>query len=406
MRAIPDRIRARCLRTLFALGVLVLVAAPALAGGASVPDLRSKLQDKQSQLQHAKSREGVLSTTIQRYGDRLDQLRGEVAALRNRQADVQAQLEQAQAELRRAKHQLAVLRVRLKRALTVLSQRLVAIYESDQPNTVAVLLNSRGFDDLLNRAEYLRQVQSQDTSIAQRVRTLRNQTRDTVERVRATRNEIAARQAELERTQAALQARQAEFVAARQKDQQTLAKVQGTQQHLEGDVSDIQGEIQAQLLAAQRARERAQAQAEAQAQSSAAPAQLAGPVQGESSSGFIWPVNGPVTSPFCEPRPWEACHPGIDISVPSGTPIHAAAAGTVAIAGPESGYGNYTCIDHGGGISTCYGHQETIEVSVGQHVSQGQVIGLSDCTGLCFGPHLHFEVRINGQVTDPMSYLP
>jgi peptidoglycan DL-endopeptidase CwlO len=406
MRAIPNRIRARGLRTLFALGLLVLAATPALAGGASVPDLRSKLQDRQSQLQHAKSREGVLSTTIQRYGDRLDQLRGEVAALRNRQADVQAQLERAQAELRQAKHQLAVLRVRLKRSLRVLSQRLVAIYESDQPNTVAVLLNSRGFDDLLNRAEYLRQVQSQDTSIAQRVRTLRNRTRDTVERVRATRDEIAARKAELERTQAALQARQADFMAARRKDQQTLAKVQDTQQHLEGDVSDIQGEIQAQLLAAQRARERAQAQAEAQAQSSAAPAQPAGPVQGESSSGFIWPVNGPVTSPFCEPRPWEACHPGIDISVPSGTPIHAAAAGTVAIAGPESGYGNYTCIDHGGGISTCYGHQETIEVSVGQHVSQGQVIGLSDCTGLCFGPHLHFEVRINGQVTDPMNYLP
>ena len=89
-----------------------------------------------------------------------------------------------------------------------------------------------------------------------------------------------------------------------------------------------------------------------------------------------------------------------------GTPIQAAAAGTVAIAGPEGGYGNYTCIDHGGGLSTCYAHQESIAVSVGEHVSQGQVIGISDCTGLCFGPHLHFEVRINGQVVDPMGYLP
>ena len=157
-------------------------------------------------------------------------------------------------------------------------------------------------------------------------------------------------------------------------------------------MSDIQAQIQAQLAAAQ-------------AQSST-PAPQAGPVQGESSSGFIWPVNGPVTSPFCEPRPWESCHPGIDIGVPTGTPIHAAAAGTVAIAGPESGYGNYTCIDHGGGLSSCYAHQESISASVGQHVSQGQVIGISDCTGLCFGPHLHFEVRVNGQVVDPMGYLP
>jgi len=70
-----------------------------------------------------------------------------------------------------------------------------------------------------------------------------------------------------------------------------------------------------------------------------------------------------------------------------------------------SGYGNYTCIDHGGGVSTCYGHQSAIHVGVGQHVTQGQVIGLVGCTGLCFGDHLHFEVRINGAVTNPLNYL-
>ena len=80
-------------------------------------------------------------------------------------------------------------------------------------------------------------------------------------------------------------------------------------------------------------------------------------------------------------------------------------AGVVALAGPAGGYGNYTCINHGGGLSTCYAHQSSIQVSVGQHVSQGQVIGLTGCTGLCFGPHLHFEVRINGGVVNPMNYL-
>jgi murein DD-endopeptidase MepM/ murein hydrolase activator NlpD len=396
MRATPNRIlaaRPRALFGLFALfAALALTAVPGAAGGASVSDLRARLGDKQAQLHHATSREGVLSTTIERYGHRLDQLRTEVATLRNRQADVQAQLDRAEAELRQARQQLAVLRVRLRRSLGVLRRRLVAIYESDQPDAVAVLLDSNGFDDLLNRADYLRHVQAQDTAIAERVRSLRNRAKDTVARVRATRNEIAAKKAELERTQAALQARQGDLASARAKDQHALSAVQGTAQRLEGDVSDIQGQIQAQLQAAQ--------------QAAAAPAQPAGPVQGESSSGFIWPVNGPVTSPFCESRPWEACHPGIDIAVPSGTPIHASATGTVAIAGPESGYGNYTCIDHGGGVSTCYAHQESISVSVGQHVSQGQVIGLSDCTGLCFGPHLHFEVRVNGQPTDPMNYLP
>jgi murein DD-endopeptidase MepM/ murein hydrolase activator NlpD len=107
-------------------------------------------------------------------------------------------------------------------------------------------------------------------------------------------------------------------------------------------------------------------------------------------------------------RPWESCHPGIDIGVPSGTPIRAAAAGTVILEQSEAssgGYGNFTCIDHGGGLSSCYAHQQSFAVSQGAQVSQGQVIGYSDCTGLCFGPHLHFEVRVNGTPVDPMGYL-
>ncbi len=376
-------------------GALAVAVGLSMAGGAPAQDLQSQLDQKRSQLQHTQAREGVLSTTIQRYGDRLDELRGQVAALRSRVATVQAQLAATKAELKRDKARLALLRARLKRALKVLRQRLVAIYESSEPDAMTVILSSKGFDDLLNRYEYLRRIHDQDTSIAERVRGLRNEAEDTVARVRAARDEIAAKQAELEQAQAALEARQGDLAAARQQDQQALASVQDTKQRLEGDVSDLQGQIQAQLQAAQAAQS-----------APSTPTLPAGPIQGESSAGFIWPVNGPITSPFCEVRPWEACHPGIDIGVPSGTPIRAAADGTVAIAGPEGGYGNYTCIDHGGGLSSCYAHQESIAVSVGEHVSQGQVIGISDCTGMCFGPHLHFEVRVNGQVVDPMGYLP
>ena len=84
------------------------------------------------------------------------------------------------------------------------------------------------------------------------------------------------------------------------------------------------------------------------------------------------------------------------------------ASGTVVLLQSEAssgGYGNFTCIDHGGGLSTCYAHQQWFAVSPGQQVSQGQVIGYSDCTGYCFGPHLHFEVRVNGTPVDPMGYL-
>src|ERR671928_46261 len=85
-----------------------------------------------------------------------------------------------------------------------------------------------------------------------------------------------------------------------------------------------------------------------------------------SAAGLIWPVNGPVTSPFG--YRWGRLHAGIDIGVPNGTPIHAAASGSVALAGWVDGYGNYTCVDHGGGLATCYAHQSSIAVGVGQHV--------------------------------------
>ena len=95
---------------------------------------------------------------------------------------------------------------------------------------------------------------------------------------------------------------------------------------------------------------------------------------------MIWPVNGPITSPFCERRAWEACHPGIDIGVPAGTPIRAAAAGRVALmqsVGASGGYGNFTCIQHTGALSTCYAHQSRFARRSGASVSQGQVIGYS-----------------------------
>ncbi len=114
-------------------------------------------------------------------------------------------------------------------------------------------------------------------------------------------------------------------------------------------------------------------------------------------------MSGPVVSPFG--WRWGRMHEGIDIGVGYGTPIHAAASGTVITAGWEGGYGNLIVIDHGGGLATAYGHQSSFAVGYGQHVDQGQTIGYVGCTGHCFGPHLHFEVRVNGAAVDPLGYL-
>jgi murein DD-endopeptidase MepM/ murein hydrolase activator NlpD len=370
------------------LGVALLAALLlAGAGGARGQDLQGRLDAKQAELDQEQQREGVLSSELSRYNDRVDQLAGEVAVLRNREAIVQAELDRVKAQLRREKDRLEQLRSQLRRSLNVLRQRLVAIYRSDEPDVLTVMLESDGFDDLIERYEYLRRIEEQDADVVGRVRGLRNASRDAVARIEAARDEIAERKAELERTRMQLEAREAELDAVRDQKAAALDEVHSTIERLEGDIGDIQGQIQAQIQAAS---------------STPTDPLPAGPIQG-ASGGWIWPVDGTLSSPFG--WRWGRMHEGIDIAVPAGTPIRAAQAGKVILAAPTSGYGNYTCIDHGGGLSSCYAHQSSYATSVGASVGQGDVIGYVGCTGSCFGDHLHFEIRVNGAAVDPLGYL-
>lgn len=122
-----------------------------------------------------------------------------------------------------------------------------------------------------------------------------------------------------------------------------------------------------------------------------------------SKSGFIWPLNGRITSGYG--RRWGGFHPGIDIDGNTGDPIRASKAGSIAGVTCGSGYGICTVIDHGGGVATLYAHQSRKAVSSGP-VSLGQIIGYVGCTGSCTGSHLHFEVRVDGSPQNPMNFLP
>jgi peptidoglycan DL-endopeptidase CwlO len=379
----------------------LLVAAPA----APAEDLQSELEAKQSKLQKVEERKGVLTTTISHYGDQIDRLTTEVAGIRNREAAVrtrlvakQAELDKAVAVLDVAQERLQRLRAHLKRALVALRERLVAMYELGSPDLVSVLLGSNNLDDLAARTEYLNRLHGMDEAVVGRVRDLRDQVqglvkrlRDAKDRIESARDAIASEKEALTAARAALQSHQRQLLAARSEREAALEKIGEHEEELDGSVAAIQGKIAAQLTA-----------------TGSIPLP-AGPIKGGSGS-LIWPVNGPVVSGF-GPRTINGSyeyHPGIDIAVPEGTPIRAAASGTVSLQQSEAesgGYGNYTCIDHGGGLSTCYAHQSSFAVSLGQAVSQGAIIGYTGCTGYCFGPHLHFEVRIDGSVTDPMGYL-
>lgn len=131
---------------------------------------------------------------------------------------------------------------------------------------------------------------------------------------------------------------------------------------------------------------------------------------GGGGGGFLMPVNGWKSSDFgnrYDPyyKVWQL-HAGTDFAAPGGAPIYAVDSGSVVQAGWNGGYGNYTCVYHGDNVSTCYGHQSSIGVSPGQHVSRGQRIGSVGTTGASTGNHLHFEVRVNGSPVQPLGWLP
>ncbi|HEY6777251.1 MAG TPA: M23 family metallopeptidase, partial [Thermoleophilaceae bacterium] len=176
-----------------------------------------------------------------------------------------------------------------------------------------------------------------------------------------------------------------DLAAAREDKRGALSQVRDTRVSLEGDLRALEAE-----------------QARVQAALQGAQASPAGPIR-QGSGALIWPVNGPVVSPFG--MRWGRLHAGVDIAVPGGTAIRAADSGRVVLMGWVGGYGNYTCIQHTSSLSTCYAHQSSFATSNAASVSQGQVIGYVGCTGHCFGDHLHFETRVNGSPVDPMGYL-
>jgi peptidoglycan DL-endopeptidase CwlO len=384
-----------------ALPLALWAVLPLLSGADTPGQIQNKIESKQTQIEQRKGRERVLTSDISAVTHRIGSLQADITGLQTKQVRLQADLDAKRAELaeiqedlRRERLKLARLRDRLARARVLLANRLVEIYKSDAPDVVTVVLEADGFRDLLERAEFMERVSTGDARLINRVTSAKAEATATAQhldkleaRAEAVAKEIEGEVAQVVEVKGSLINRRDQYASVRADKAQMLASTRESRHALEEDVAELQKEQSAII---------------AKLQGSSSP--VAGPIQ-QGSGGMIWPVSGPITSGFCEVRSYEACHPGIDIAVPTGTPIRAAASGRVAIAGWVGGYGNYTCIQHSASLSSCYGHQSSIQVSVGQSVTQGQVIGLSGSTGNSTGPHLHFEVRINGSVVNPMNYL-
>ena len=364
-----------------------------------------KIERKKDQIQWRKGRERVLSTDIAGYTRKINALQGEITTLQTRQMRLQtsldakrAELARIQEDLRRERLRLARLRARLAEARKALAARLVELYKADQPDLVTVVLESNGFADLLERTEFMQRVSHQDARIIgivapgqgrrHRHRRSASTASRSAPRSSPTRSRTRSTRSSRSRTSSSTAAA---ATPTRARTSRRCSPARATDRHeLEGDLRALEAE-QAKVLAA--------LQAASGGGGGSAPA---GPIQ-PGSGGLIWPVNGPIVSPFG--MRWGRLHAGVDIAVPAGTPIRAAQSGRVVLLGWTGGYGNYTCVQHGGALSTCYAHQSRYATSMGASVSQGQVIGYVGCTGHCFGDHLHFETRINGSPVNPMGYL-
>jgi murein DD-endopeptidase MepM/ murein hydrolase activator NlpD len=375
---------------------VVVVAGLVLAAPAS-GDNSGKLHDVQARLSAARAKEARLTTQI-------SDVTGQIRSLERRVGDVSQKLSVLEQDL--ALHQrrlerlnelfdfqterLTFLRRQYARVVRQLNLRMIDIYEARDPTLVDVILESSSFQDALDQLHYLDAIARQDKRIASlvastrdQVHVAREQTKTIRSRVHSETQVIAVRTQQQREAKSQLLASQSSLSGKRNRQNSQLASTREQEKVLIAEAN---------ALAAEDARIRGQLAA-AQSATDSTP----------SAHGLIWPVNGPVTSPFG--YRWGRLHAGIDIGVSYGTPIHAAAAGTVVLAGWTGGYGNYTCIDHGGGLATCYAHQSSYAVSAGAHVEQGQVIGYVGSTGHSFGAHLHFEVRINGNPVDPLGYL-
>jgi murein DD-endopeptidase MepM/ murein hydrolase activator NlpD len=375
---------------------LVLVAVLAFAAPAA-GDNSGKISDLQARIAAARVKEARLTAQI-------SDVTAEIRALESKVGDVSQRLSVLEHDL--ALHQrrldrlnelfqfeterLNFLREQYDTALRELNLRMIELYETNDPTLVEVILESDSFQEALDRIHYLEAIAQQDKRITAAVGKARDEVHRSRERTKKVRSRVhsetrvvAVRTQQQRDARDQLLASQSSLSNNRSKQRNQLASVR---EQKEAWIA------QANALAAADARVRGQL-ASVQSGSTSSP----------SAQGLVWPVSGPVTSPYG--MRWGRLHAGIDIAAPTGTPIRAAASGTVVIAAWNGGYGNYTCIDHGGGLATCYAHQSSYAVSSGAQVSQGQVIGYVGNTGHSFGAHLHFEVRINGAPVDPLGYL-
>jgi len=397
--------RSRVRRPLTALGVLLVLTAALFAAssgpGTHAARAAKTLVELQRLIEKAQQQKKGLDARIAAIDERLNAIDDRLARLSDQIDISSARLEKQQAVYDKLAAELVVKRRELQKAelqldwqQTVFDRRVVRAYKMGQVNYLDVLLASNGYDDLITRLHLVRRLVGNDNRIVGDLMEARDEVKEQKREVQHDTSLALRLRDQLRRRNDTLLALRAQQVSAQQtaradraSKRQALAKVETSLRAWEAQEAQLAAESQG----------------------------LAGVIGGLQGHGdgrytgqMVMPVSGGISSgfgyrihPIFHVRKF---HTGVDISAGYGAPIRAADGGRVIYATWMSGYGNTSIIDHGNGISTLYAHQSRILIGGGA-VTKGQVIGYVGSTGYSTGPHLHFEVRVNGNPVNPLSYL-
>lgn len=329
-------------------------------------DLQERIDLRQAEAADIRARAKDLNDEIIRLRNDVADLDSEIAEISSAVRSVQARIDATQAEIDAIKD--------------MATSQAVALYKSGSGEPLEALLDSDSLSELDNKIELMGVAAQENTTSLIRYGRLRVEIEAQNRELFVIQKDLEQTRAEQSATLANLDERHEELAASLAELERRLGKDQAQEEILAKQESALEEDI----LAAQ--------------------AGHAVAAKGVSTAGYIWPLGGAITS-YYGPR-WGRMHTGLDIDGTTGQPIVASKGGRVILASYYGGYGNAVVIDHGGGVTTLYAHQSALNVSEGQSVSQGQVVGYVGATGNVTGDHLHFEVRVNGSPQDPMNYLP